>query len=89
LASEQARYVGCYHCVTEVAIRERLLERDLNRHVVTVVHDLSRVRARCCCGWRSPWVTAEVRPDEDIPPRQGIEQRAVRAAQWHVRAVMA
>jgi hypothetical protein len=55
-------------------------------HRVTVRHDARRVRAVCSCGeFMSPWVTADVRPDEDIPPRTELEQRAARAGEWHIR----
>jgi len=63
------------------------MQDDLNiGHTVTVPHDDRKTRARCCCGWQSPWVTAGP-PMDDVPPRERIYRRAVKAGQWHVRQV--
>ena len=78
-------YAGWYDCMRGKRGTVGRVEHDLKNHRVTVGHSKDRVRAVCCCGWRSPWVTAEVKPDEDVPPRPAIEKRAVRAAQWHIR----
>jgi hypothetical protein len=31
----------------------------------------NRVRAQCCCAWRSPWIT----PDAQSQPRQKVAER--------------
>lgn len=57
-------------------------------HKVTVTHEVPKTRAVCVCGWRSPWVTETVVPDVDgVPPRPAIQDRAVRAGEWHIRFV--
>jgi hypothetical protein len=53
-------------------------------HVVTISHQTPRTRAECSCSWTSPWIT-QGPPQPDIPPRQNIQDKAIRAAQWHVQ----
>jgi hypothetical protein len=55
-------------------------------HRVTVPHHDVKTRAVCCCGWQSPWVTAGP-PQDDVPLRQRIHQRAVKAGEWHIGQV--
>jgi hypothetical protein len=43
-----------------------------------------RARAVCECSWTSPWATAGP-AQPDLPPRTDYQDRALRAAQWHVR----
>lgn len=54
-------------------------------HVVTVLHLPQQTRAVCSCSWASPWATAGP-PQPDIPPRTDYVEKAVRAAEWHVRS---
>jgi hypothetical protein len=68
-------------------LREKFIA--MASHKVVVDHGVNRVRAVCGCGWKSPWVTAHVRPDEDVPMReqQQIVSRATNAARWHLGQV--
>lgn len=56
----------------------------VSHRVLIDTSEPQRARAVCACSWASPWATA-VPPQPDLPLRTDYEERAIRAAEWHVR----